>query len=94
VVWLASLPGDRRSTWDADVMPDPRVAHFWDASRFAGPWFAKNIDGADGFMWDTYLLYGSDATWKDTPSPLFGSGRTIIDTATVLREELAKIKTE
>jgi hypothetical protein len=74
-------------------MPDLRVTHFWDAGRFAGPWFARNIDGANGFMWDTYLLYGPDAKWEDKPNPLLGSGATIIDTGTQLQEELAKINT-
>jgi hypothetical protein len=87
-----SLPGDRRSAWDADVLPDPRVAHFWDASRIAGSWFARNIEGADGFMWDTYLLYGPEASWTDKPAPLLGSGATIIDKGPQLQEQLAQIR--
>ncbi len=86
-----SLPGDHRSAWDADVLPDPRVAHFWDASRIAGPWFARNIEGADGFMWDTYLLYGLDATWNQAPWPLLSSGGTIIDTSAELRDKLTPL---
>ena len=72
-------------------MPDPRVLHFWDATRFAGTWFAKNIDGADGYMWDTYLLYGPNATWDQTPGPLLGSGGTIIDVGSELRDKLAPL---
>ena len=86
-----SLPGDRHSAWDADVMPDTRVAHFWDASRIAGPWFARNIERADGFMWDTYLLYGPDATWNQAPGPLLSSGGTIIDTSAELRDKLTPL---
>lgn len=73
-------------------MPDPRSVHLWDAERFAGPWFAKNIDGTDGFMWDTYLLYGPEATWTTSPTPLRDSGATIIDKATRLREQLAQLQ--
>jgi hypothetical protein len=72
-------------------MPDPRVLHFWDAARFAGPWFAKNVDGADGYMWDTYLLYGPNATWEQAPAPLLSSGATIIDTSAQLRDKLESL---
>jgi hypothetical protein len=72
-------------------MPDPRVSHFWDAGRFAGPWFAKNVEGADGYMWDTYLLYGPDATWDKAPGPLISSGATIYDTGPELRNQLATL---
>jgi len=73
------------------MMPDPRVLHFWDAGRFAGPWFAKNIDGADGYMWDTYLLFGPNATWDKAPAPLLGAGGTIIDVGSELRDKLAPL---
>ena len=72
-------------------MPDPRVLHFWDAGRFAGPWFAKNIDGTDGYMWDTYLLFGPNAIWDKAPAPLLGSGGTIIDVSSELRDKLAPL---
>ena len=91
VVWLVALAGDRRSSWDANVLPDPRVTQFWDADRFAGPWFAKNIEGTDGFMWDTYLLYGPNATWNQAPGPLLGSGGAIIDVGSELRDKLAPL---
>ena len=73
------------------MLPDPRVLHFWDANRFAGPWFAKNVQGADGYMWDTYLLYGPNATWDQAPMPLLGSGATIIDTGPQLLDQLASL---
>lgn len=72
-------------------MPDPRVQHFWDAERFAGPWFARTINGKPGYMWDAYLLYGSNATWDQVPEPLLDSGSTIIDTGIQLRDRLAPL---
>ena len=72
-------------------MPDPRVLHFWDADRFAGPWFAKTVNGQPGYMWDTYLLYGPNATWNQAPGPLLDSGGTIIDTGQQLRDKLASL---
>ena len=72
-------------------MPDPRVLHFWDAERFAGPWFAKTVTGEPGYMWDAYVLYGPDATWDQAPGPLIDTGGTIIDTGPQLRAKLAPL---
>jgi hypothetical protein len=72
-------------------MPDLRVLHFWDAERFAGPWFAKTVTGEPGYMWDAYLLYGPDATWDQAPGPLIDTGGTIIDTGPRLRDKLAPL---
>jgi hypothetical protein len=90
-IWLIGLGGERRSNWDSAVLPDARVLHFWDASRFAGPWFAKIVHGDDGYMWDTYLLYGPNATWDTAPGPLIASGGTILDTGPQLRDKLASL---
>jgi len=73
------------------VLPDPRVLQFWDADRSAGRWFAKTVNGEDGYMWDTYLLYGPNATWDQAPGPLLSSGGTIIDTGPQLRDQLAPL---
>ena len=71
------LWSDAREKWDSNVMPDTRVMQFWDGERTIGQWFAKEIDGYDGVAWDAYYLYGPDATWEKTPSPLVASGGTI-----------------
>ena len=42
-------------------------------------------------MWDTYLLYGPDATWNQAPGPLLSSGGTIIDTSADLRDTLTPL---
>jgi len=72
-------------------MPDQRVRHYWDVDRTAGRWFAKAVYGEHGYMWDAYLLYGPDATWNQTPQPLLGSGGTIIDKGSELRDKLAPL---
>ncbi len=90
-IWLIGLGGERRSNWDPTVLPDPRVLHYWDAERFAGTWFARSVEGADGYMWDTYLLYGPNATWEQAPAPLLSSGATIIDTGPQLRDKLESL---
>ena len=72
------LAGDAREEWDGNTMPDPRVIHFWDGDRQVGEWFAEEVEGYRGVSWDTYYLYGPDAKWETTPSPLVGSSGTII----------------
>ena len=72
------LAGDAREEWDGNSMPDPRVTHFWDGERQVGGWFAEQVEGYRGVSWDTYYLYGPQASWETIPFPLVGSGGTII----------------
>jgi hypothetical protein len=76
-VWLQMLPSITSDKWDATIMPDPRVKHFWDGELDAARWFAKQVDGYEGVAWDMYYLYGPEAVWKSVPAPLAGSGGTI-----------------
>jgi hypothetical protein len=41
--------------------------------------------------WDTYFLYGPEATWDRVPEPLLSTGRTILDTGPELRNKLAPL---
>jgi len=72
------LTGDMRAEWNGNTMPDPRVIHFWDGERHVGQWFAEEVEGYRGVSWDTYYVYGPEATWETIPSPLVGSGGTIV----------------
>ena len=72
-------------------MPDPRVMHFWDGDHVIGQWFAKEIDGYEGISWDTYYLYGPDATWEAVPSPLVDSGGTIYGERAVLKMQISRL---
>ena len=71
------LVGDERDRWNGTHMPDTRVMHFWDGDRTVGQWFAKQVEGYEAVVWDTYYLYGPQAVWETIPSPLAGSGSTI-----------------
>lgn len=84
-IWLPMLGGDSRLAWEADVLPDERVLHFWDADRDIGRWFAE-YEGYGGTVWDTYYVFGPEATWESGPAPLLSVDATIIDK----REKLAK----
>lgn len=87
-VWFEVLGGDAKSEWDPDVMPDPRVTHLWDVEPVTPFWFAENVDQTAGFVWDTYLLYGADATWDEIPAPLVDVGATVIERRERLRASI------
>ena len=43
----------------------------------SGGWLAANVTGYQGSDWDTYLLFGPDATWTSQPAPLRSSGSPV-----------------
>jgi hypothetical protein len=73
-IWVNKLFGDARNRWDAAGLTDPRVVHLWDAKDVSGDWMVGNVAGYQGGDWDTYLLFGPDATWTSQPGPLASSG--------------------
>ena len=75
-IWTNKLFGDARNRWDADGLTDPRVVHLWDAD-VAGDWLVGHVSGYQGGDWDTYLLFGPDATWTSQPEPLRSSGSPV-----------------
>jgi hypothetical protein len=76
-IWVNKLFGDARNRWDAAGLTDPRVMHLWDEKDVSGEWLAANIDGYQGSDWDSYLLFGPDATWTSQPAPLRSSGSSV-----------------
>ena len=72
-------------------MPDHRVMHFWDGEAQVGQWFAERVEGYRGISWDTYYLYGPDATWKSIPSHLVGSGGTIYAKRAALKMQISTL---
>jgi hypothetical protein len=89
-VWFNMVPSDSRARWPDTLLTDPRVAHRWDEPRAAGRWFAERAStlrpfltpgsrwGDREILWDSFLLYGTDASWSDTPTGLIHWGRTIV----------------
>jgi hypothetical protein len=73
-IWANKLFGDGRDRWDAAGLTDQRVTHLWDGPDVSGGWLAGNVSGYTGSNWDTYLLFGPDATWDAHPRPLLASG--------------------
>jgi hypothetical protein len=71
MVWLPVYFTDRRSAWDEHVMPDSRVAHYWDEERIVGQWLAEHTnENRDGMIygayWDRYFLYSPSVTWESS----------------------------
>jgi hypothetical protein len=76
-IWTNKLFGDARGRWDAAGLTDPRVVHLWDGGDVSGAWLVDHVSGYQGGDWDTYLLYGPDATWTSQPAPLRSSGSPV-----------------
>lgn len=90
-IWLPMLAGDRRSAWDPDLMPDPRVQHYWDENRVVGRYFTDKGASFGGIAWDIYFLYGPGASWTDLPEPLISSGFTVIGSKDRLLNDIARL---
>jgi hypothetical protein len=77
VVWLPVLPLDARFEV-ADVMVDPRAAHFWDNEQLVSDDLGRTF-GFQGTVWDAFFSYGPDAVWDDRlPEPL-STGAPVVD---------------
>jgi hypothetical protein len=90
-IWVNKLFGDARNRWDAARLTDPRVVHLWDADDVAGGWLATNVTGYEGGDWDTYLLFGPQATWTSQPTPLASSGSPVDQQINNLRRALDQL---
>ena len=90
-IWTNKLFGDARHRWDAAGLTDPRVVHLWDANDVSGDWLAANVDGYQGGDWDTYLLFGPEATWASQPRPLRSSGGPVTDQIDALSRALGPL---
>lgn len=73
------------------VLPDQRVAHFWDGDAVTSDWFAENVDHSPAPAWDVYYLFGPDATWTGVPAPIASSGRTIIGQSSTLQDAITPL---
>jgi hypothetical protein len=92
-ILVNKLFGDARSRWDAAGLTDPRVVHLWDAKDVSGAWLIDNVQGYQGSDWDTYLLFGAEATWTSQPTPLRSSGAPVFDRIEQLSQALTPLLT-
>ncbi len=59
-------------------------AHYWDPSKAVGRYFRHRIipDYTRGpIVWDTFIVFGRDGTWKEARKHVLGWGRTIVGDA-------------
>jgi hypothetical protein len=97
VIWVSLVPGDSRSEWDAELLTDRRVSHFWDGELVVGTWFGEHVsemgvdDNTGPVFWDAFLVFDDTATWKTVPAPVTASGSTVIDERETLQEALTAL---
>lgn len=86
-VWYDMIWTDSRRRWPGDALDDLRVVHFWDEEKAVGRWYGSHpqYGKGDSVWWDTYLLYGPESRWQESPSHLIKIGSTILEA----RNELA-----
>ena len=91
-VWMPMLPTDARSEWDATLLDDRRVRHFWDEDTVLGTWLANprnaNLGYPGSIVWDAYVLFGPDARWGDVRTQVAGFGSPLIGRTGALAAEL------
>ena len=99
-VWFSMFPTDARERWRAQLLPDPRVVHYWDETRSVGRTLFQAVpelwpSRADeskrpqgGVMWDSYLLFGPDVRWDDEAPQVLSWGYTILMTRARLQRDL------
>jgi hypothetical protein len=92
-IWVNKLFGDARNRWDAAGLADPRVLHLWDADDVSGGWLVDHVPGYQGGDWDTYLLFGPEATWTSEPTPLRSFGSPVGEQIGELRQALDPLLT-
>lgn len=91
-MWFNMVWTDSRSSWSSSLLRDPRVMHYWDATKDIGRWYAQNeTDGGEGdrVEWDAWFLYDRSAEWSGNQAPsLVGWGRTIMGSRGDLEKDL------
>jgi hypothetical protein len=92
-IWVNKQVGDARSRWDAAGLTDPRVVHLWDAKDVSCAWLVGPVPGYQGSDWDSYLLFGPEATWTSHPTPLRGSGAPVFDQIQELSQAITPLLT-
>jgi hypothetical protein len=90
-IWTVKLTFDARDQWDGGGLSDPRVIHLWDPQDLLGDWFVAHEPGDQADDWDTYLLFGPQATWTSQPPPLISSGSSVIGTTDQLAQSISPL---
>ena len=80
-----------------DLLDDPRVKSFWDDRRIAGRWFDQNVTkqgerqgDPNRIEWDSYVLFGREAQWGESPPDHVSWGRPLVQEAGRLAADLGE----
>ena len=104
-VWFNMFPGDAREKWRGDLLTDARVVHYWDEQQSVGRLYfqglpqiwekraADTITPQDLALWQAYLLYATDAQWKDQPPEVDSRASTILLTREKLTPDFKEMQT-
>jgi hypothetical protein len=91
VVWLNQRSTDARDEIDEPILADPRVTQYWDEEAVIGT-FLADVDlarlGYSGIVYDTYFVFGPDASWEKQPGPVKGAGVPVISYGSELLAEI------
>ena len=92
VVWFSVLGGDDRAGVRTSLITDDRATHYWDDDREISDFLNERVHalsvGPTALLWDSYALFGPDASWDNIPGPLWGEGRTVLAERETLVAEL------
>ena len=70
VVWVPMSRGMERDVPNATrEVWDPRARHYWDRDGQLIAGYREVLGGFEEPVWDTYLLYGKDASWEGDRPP-------------------------
>jgi len=69
LVWVRVLEEDnlQAAQFAADQMADQSLRHFYDPQQRAAREMAAVLGGPGWFAWDTYLVFSSEAEWREAP---------------------------
>ena len=89
-IWFNMIPGDKKTRWNAEALPDKRVRHYWDTERMVGKWITKNVEDCQHLRpidWDSYYLFDGDAVWGDNLEGIEAFGTPIINNTEPLKRQ-------
>ncbi len=70
-VWMPVLASDNAEAGKKaePLLPDPRVAHYWDADNSLGKLYGRQLTLPRGrqLAWDIYFVFAPGVRWEDEP---------------------------
>ncbi len=73
VIWQPVFPSDHSQKSKVLNTSKQNLIEFWDEQKIIGQWFAQQVVGFTGLIWDMFFLYEPTAHWSETPCHLITS---------------------